>query len=78
MGNLFRSPIGNRGVGTSSSNSSSDDSDVKDSSTGSSSSLSPEDSVAVDGSYSCLRGDEDRLRVLKPEIGRASCRERVC
>jgi hypothetical protein len=73
LGNLFRSPIGNRGVGTSSSNSSSDDSDVKDSSTGSSSSLSPEDSVAVDGSYSCLRGDEDRLRVLKPGSVGVNC-----
>jgi hypothetical protein len=31
------------------------------------SSLSLEDSVHVDGSYSCFRGEDDRLRVLKLE-----------
>ena len=62
----WESPIGIKGVGTSSSSSSSDDSEVADASSSSetSSSLSLEDSVQVDGSYSCFRGDDDRLRVL--------------
>lgn len=66
-------PIGISGIGTSSSDSSSVDSDVRlpfssssrSSSETSSSLLSLEDSVHVDGSYSCFSGDEERRLFLK-------------
>lgn len=54
-------------MGTSSSSSSSDDSEVADSSVPEiSSSLSLDVSEQVEGSYSCLRGDDDRRLFLKP------------
>ena len=69
-----RYPIGMSGMGTSSSSSSSDDSEVRlsssssptSSSEGDSSSLSLDSSVQVEGSYSCFKGDDDRLLFLKP------------
>jgi hypothetical protein len=68
-------PIGINGMGTSSSSSSSEDSDVRLASSASStsssdttsSSLSLEDSVHVDGSYSCFKGDDERRLFLKAD-----------
>lgn len=65
-------PMGISGIGTSSSSSSSEESDVRlsspssssPSSDSSSSSLSLEDSVHVEGSYSCLSGDDERRLFL--------------
>ena len=70
-------PIGIKGMGTSSSSSSSEDSEVKLASSSSATSssemmssslplLSLDDSVHVDGSYSCFKGDDERRLVLNP------------
>jgi hypothetical protein len=56
---------GINGIGTSSSSSPSDDSDVVDTSLSEiSCSLSVDDSVAVEGSYSCFKGDDERRLFL--------------
>jgi hypothetical protein len=70
LGSALSCPRGMSGVGTSSSSSSSDDSEVTSSSSSSSdssSSLSLDDSVQVDGSYSCFSGEEERLLPLTPD-----------
>lgn len=68
-----RAPSGSNGVGASpsSSSSSDDESDTDVASRRSTvdASESEDDSEAVDGSYSCFRGDEDRRLVFGAEVG---------